>query len=90
MLVYKESLFSPIDKNKNKHGSLTLFYCISICFSYKRTIIFQMDTRTAFLHETINLFKKWTIVRPSCFAPKKSRPRYISAPKISFAMELAG
>ena len=49
----------------------------------------------------INLFKKWTIVRPSCFAPKKggpryisalkkSRPRYISAQKISFAMELTG
>ena len=51
--------------------------------------------------ETINLFSKWTIVRPSCFAPKKysspiylgpkkSRPRYISAQKISFAIELTG
>ena len=35
----------------------------------------------------IDLFKKWTIVRPSCFAPKErlalkeSRPRYISALK---------
>ena len=35
-------------------------------------------------HETINLFKKWTIVRPSCFAPKersalkkKSSPIYL-------------
>ena len=48
--------------------------------------------------------KKWTIVRPSCFAPKersalkKGRPRYISAlkkvvpdisrPNISFPIEL--
>ena len=37
--------------------------------------------------------KKWTSVRPSCFTPKersalkKSRPRYISAQKISFAIE---
>jgi hypothetical protein len=27
---------------------------------------------TASLHETINLFKKLTIARPSCFAPKKA------------------
>ena len=43
--------------------------------------------RVTSLHETINLFSKWTIVRPSCFAPnersalKNSRPRYISALK---------
>ena len=30
----------------------------------------QKGNRTASLHETINLFKKWTIVRPSCFSPK--------------------
>jgi hypothetical protein len=39
---------------------------------------------TASLYETINLFKKWTIVRPSCLAPKersalkkKSSPIYL-------------
>ena len=66
----------------------------------------------------INLFKKWTVVRPSCFAPKErsalkkqcrllyisalkkvvpyiylgpiKSPRYTSAQKISFAIELTG
>jgi hypothetical protein len=33
---------------------------------YRNTSI---GNRTASLHETINLFKKWTIVRP-CFSPK--------------------
>jgi hypothetical protein len=66
----------------------------------------ECDEVSASLHETIDLFKKWTIVRPSCFAPKERsalkkksspiylgpkkiiRPRYVSAQKISFAIEL--
>jgi len=50
-------------KNKNKHGSLTLFYCISICFSYKRTIIFQMNTNSS-LDERHNIETKANYIPP--------------------------
>jgi hypothetical protein len=44
----------------------------AILFILKDTLLIYLAfLSTASLHETINLFKKWTIDRPSCFAPKE-------------------
>ena len=47
-------------------NSLLIRIKITIQFKNNQKII---GIRTASLHETINLFKKLTIARPSCFAP---------------------
>jgi hypothetical protein len=56
-------------------NSLLIRIKITIQFKNNQKII---GIRTASLHETINLFKKLTIARPSCFAPKKSCRHTIS------------